>query len=180
MEYNKNETIYGVPQGIYYGQNDRVDELNDRIKSRNLPDHPLEPYFDPRPTPTKYALFPMINLRKESNAKIYPQINHTVETNFHPGYRAGPYNYLTNIDRESVLRNQTVAIQRGADQGIYVPSMNSDLYKVQVESTIKEPQPFPDLFKRETYQKTIDPNIQSGKIGGNNLYNHTRTQLRNL
>ena len=45
QEYN--QPMYGVQEGILYGQNERVDELNERIMSRNTPDMTLAPNFDP-------------------------------------------------------------------------------------------------------------------------------------
>jgi hypothetical protein len=45
--------FYGVPHGVLYGQNERVDELNERISARNAPDTHLKPNYDPRPVSTK-------------------------------------------------------------------------------------------------------------------------------
>jgi hypothetical protein len=50
----------GVCKGIYYGQNERVDELNTRIQSRHFPDVDLPPNFDPRPVSTRFCLFPVV------------------------------------------------------------------------------------------------------------------------
>jgi len=183
MNYNTTNQIYGLPQGILYGQNDRVDELNDRIYSRQKPDMPLEPNFDLRPVPTKYALFPVINRRPQYNQRIYPTVNHRVETNFSPATNNGPpYGYMTNIDTETILRNQTVALQHGADQGVYIPSSTSDLYNasVPIPVTRDEKQMFPDLFSKPTFSDKKHPNLQNNKIGANTFFNHTRTQLRNL
>ena len=41
--------IYGIPNGVSYGQNERVEDLNTRINSRNTSDYALPPNFDPRP-----------------------------------------------------------------------------------------------------------------------------------
>ena len=43
--YNTNDKIHGVPNGVLYGQHERVDELNNRISSRNYADSPLEPHL---------------------------------------------------------------------------------------------------------------------------------------
>ena len=78
-----------------------------------------------------------------------------------------------------VLRNQFFSIQKGADQSVYVPSSNSDLYKVTMPiSTQNEVQPFPSLFKQNTFDqnKRFSQDIQ---IGNDVFYNNTRTQLRN-
>ena len=180
MEYNIDEKIYGIPEGISYGQNERVDELNDRINSRNYPDIPLAPNFDPRPVPTKYSLFPIVNRRKETREPIRLSINHEVGINFNPGTRnAPPAGYTNNIDIETSLRNQTVALQHGADQGYYVPSKNSDLYNVSV---ISKPtiQPHPDLFNKQEYKTFIPVSLEQKKIGKDRFHNETRTQLRSI
>ena len=178
MEYNNpNDSIFGVPQGISYGQHERVDELNDRIYSRSFSDIPLAPNFDPRPVPTKYSLFPIVNRRTEPSVKIQPAITHQVELNFNPAtHNAPPAGYFNNIDVETTLRNQTVALQHGAGQGVYIPSTQSDLYKVSVPSGPPgAPQPHPDLFSRETYQTAI---LENNRIGADRFHNYTRTQLR--
>lgn len=65
MDYQNNNKIYGVVEGVFYGQNERTDELNNRIIERNYPDIPLKPNYDPRPISTKYSHFPMIDLKKK-------------------------------------------------------------------------------------------------------------------
>ena len=177
QEYN--QPMYGVQEGISYGQNERVDELNDRILSRNRPDIPLAPNFDPRPIPTKYSHFPMVNRRASGTERIAPYINHVVGLNFNPATsNAPPVGYMVNVDTETVLRNQTVAMQRDtAFQGTYIPSSQSDLYHVTVAST-PSVQPFPDLFDRPTFQTAIPANLEQSQIGKESFFNHTRTQLR--
>ena len=180
MEYNLNKPFYGVQEGILYGQNERVDELNERIQSRYFSDAPLSTNFDPRPVQTKFTLFPIIDSRKESSERILPSINHMVESNFSPATRNGPPSgYFANIDTETLLRNQTVALQHGADRGVYIPSSNSDLYKVHVISRPSE-QPFTNLFKKEEYSTYNSNNFENTPIGKDKFFNHTRTQLRNL
>lgn len=51
---NSNQPIYGIVRDAIVGQFDRVDELNNRIQSRQFPDIPLEPAFSERPVSTKY------------------------------------------------------------------------------------------------------------------------------
>lgn len=180
MEYNNQTPYYGVQQGVLYGQNERVDELNQRIHSRNYSDIPLAPNFDPRPIPTKYSIFPIVNRRKDASTPIYPHVDHSVEINFNPGTNnAPPSGYFNNIDTETILRNQTVALQHGADQGVYIPSINSDLYNTTV---ISKPvtQPFPGLFNKEQYMTFLPKNLEEKKIGFETFNNETRTQLRTL
>ena len=179
MDLQANEKMLGVPEYLYYGQNERVDELNTRIKDRQFPDSPLEPNFSPRPVPTKYSHFPIINRRKPMNEPVIPYLDHNTNINFNPGtHRAPPSGFLNNVDVETVLRNQTIALQR-ADQGIYVPSTNSDLYNVRVVSRPSE-QTHPLLFERPQFDGRLHPNVAGSDIGRDQFFNHTRTQLRKI
>ena len=118
MEFNDNEyqrRMNGVVEGVYYVQQERVDELNDRIFSRNLASAPLQPNYDPRPIHTKYSIFPIVDRRtpvKES-LTTYPQYN--VSSNFYAGNDRGPVNgFIENVDVDTLLKNQYFALQKGA------------------------------------------------------------------
>jgi hypothetical protein len=179
MNNTQTNTLFqGVVQGCLYGQQDRVDELNTRMQGRQFSDSPLRPNYDPRPVSTKYSLFPVIDRKPIAHEPLRTYLDDSHFQKFSPITRNGPpKQYLENIDTETILRNQTVSLQHGAEQGVYVPSSHSDLYKINVPSTFSE-QPFPGLFK--TYQ--ADPNIypiHSQPIGKSLFSNHTRTQLRN-
>ena len=151
----------GIVQGFYCGQQDRVDELNTRIQSRFVPDSELRPNYDIRPVSTKYSHFPIIDRKKPTE---------------YLG-KAGLAPFIRNIDTETILRNQTVALQNGIGQAVYVPSSNSDLYNTTVISRQSE-QPFPDLFVKPTFSTNIPP-IANQNIGKSEFFNYTRTQLRN-
>jgi len=184
MNINDNSSIYGVPQGILYGQNQRVDELNERIYERNKPDYFLEPNFDPRPVPTKYALFPIIDRRVEPNERIMKTPNYNIQYNFNPGTSAPVSGYVANIELESELRNQFFALQSGAGQDLFIPKTTSDMYAfgsslIPQNSSRKEEQPYPRLFEKLDYKNDNLPFIVSTPIGKDRFYNHTRTQLRN-
>jgi len=178
MDMNDSQKIYGVPEGIYYGQFDRTEELNDRLGSRHFPDIALQPNYTPRPVQTKYAHFPgMVNGSAKPPVPIIRHLDHVVELNFNPGSaRAPPHGYLNNVDTETLLRNQAFALQHGADQGIYVPSSNSDLYKTTIVSR-PGPQPHPDLFAKSQLTGRANP-VEGTSIGRDVFFNHTRTQLR--
>jgi hypothetical protein len=179
MNINTNEKIHGLPEYLYYGQNERVDELNDRIKERQFPDSPLEPMFAPRSVPTKYSQFPIINRRKPMNEPVIPYLDYNLKVNFNPGTQnAPPSGYLNNIDTETILRNQTFALQK-AEQSVYIPSSNSDLYKTTVVSKPSE-QTHPLLFENPIFENRLHPNVANSNIGRDKLFNHTRTQLRNM
>jgi hypothetical protein len=178
MLLNNTSPIYGVPKGVYYGQNERVDELNNRIYDRNRADGNLEPNFDPRPVPTKYALFPIIDRRAATNERIYKTPNYSVEHQFNPGTSGPVSGFLSKVNTESELRNQYFALQRGAGQDVFIPKSNSDLYVAPTFTSIGPSQPFPELFSVLDYKNMNAPLPQS--IGHDRFNNHTRTQLRGL
>lgn len=39
------DRMYGVVNKLFLCQNERVDELNERISSRNIPSEPLQPFI---------------------------------------------------------------------------------------------------------------------------------------
>ena len=175
--------LYGVHTGIYYGQNERVDELNNRYQSRQFPDQGLEPNYDPRPIPTKYSIFPIVDRRPTHSEKIQSYPVYSVESNFNPSNTRGPSSgFFNNINTESLLKNQGIALQHGAEQGVYVPSSKSDLYNNNT-TVVSSPsvQPYPNLFYQPVFSNHPHPNLENNNVIGNNhFYNHTRTQLRNL
>jgi len=181
MQYNEiDNKLQGlVPQvpGIMYGQNERVDELNSRIYDRFRPDQPLQANLNVRPTSTKYSLFPIIDLRKQNSIDLAPALEYSIEAGFVPPAARGPtVGYTDNVHIENQLRNQYFALQKGADQSIYVPSSDSDLYRISMaQPSNLEVQPYPELFSQPTFQnnRALVPGI-----GGDLLFNSTRTQLR--
>lgn len=179
MNLQESQNIHGIPSGVAYGQHERVDEINNRLSSRNVPDSPLEPHYDLRPVQTKRTLFPIVkNARSMTEPKLpYPE--HNTMLNFNPGNDTAPTSgFNRNVDVETVLRNQTFALQHGANQSVYVPSSASDLYNVSV---VAKPsvQPHPDLFSMPQFNTAPHPNLVDTAIGIDRFFNHTRTQLRN-
>jgi hypothetical protein len=169
------------PDSLYYGQFERTEEIDRRIYERTIAtDVPLRPNFDPRPSTTRQTVLPIISATRNPPTRKYLEYN----TNkvFSSIQRNGPVEgFLNNVNIESSLRNQYFGIQRGAIQSTYVPSSNSDLYKVSVptkETEYKGAQPFPGLFQQETYQTTGNPEL--GAIGKNVFHNPTKQQLRDL
>lgn len=183
MEINDaNKRADFLPKYLYRGQFDRTDELNQRILERSVPDEPLPPNFTPRPVLSKYALFPMLDARKPATVPIQPNYNYSIESNFTPPVmKVGPVSgIINNIPLESELRNQTYALHKGNDNAVYVPSSESDLYKVYIPSTPSE-QPHPELFHQPTFSQLIHPNIQNNpQVGNDRFHNNTRTQLKTL
>jgi hypothetical protein len=88
--------------------------------------------------------------------------------------------YLANIDIELMLRNASIALQHGADQGVYVPMTTSDLYNVRLPIASQPvEQTHPLLFGKDAAMSTtVPPIIRAGTIGNQQIFNHTRVQLR--
>jgi hypothetical protein len=172
-----NQRLDGIPQYLYYGQNDRTDELNERILGRLNTSSALEPNIDLRPVPTKYALFPVIDRRTMPTEPIQTRPNYVVETQFHPGTSKGPVSGFS-VDKETILRNQCFALQADIGQSTFVPSSNSDLYKTTVVSRPTN-QPYPKLFENYRFDQRLHPNVANfPEIGQNTFFNGTRNQLR--
>ena len=179
MDMQDNQRIYGIPDGVLYGQMDKANEINERMSSRYFADSPLEPQYDPRQVQTKRTLFPLV---KNSQHTVEPELPYPVyrpQSNFNPGNRRAPSSgFIHNIDVETVLRNQTFALQHGASQSVYVPSSSSELYNVTIASS-PSVQPYPNLFATPMFSNQMHPNLAGVNIGNERFFNHTRTQLRN-
>jgi hypothetical protein len=179
MDLQSSFTLTNVHQGVQYKEDTHVNKLNSRLSDRQFGDSPLEPNFDMRPVPTKYSVFPIINRRKPVHEEKLEYINYNQSVNFSPVMSNGPVSgYMSNVDTETILRNQPFALQRGIGQDVYVPSSNSDLYKVTVVSRPSE-QPHLGLFEPTVFSNRPHPNVEHSTIGKEQFFNHTRTQLRN-
>ena len=108
--------------------------MNSRIYERNIPSSFLEPSFSTRPSYSKHEILPIV---KSSNNPTpsspiknssYPIYN--IQSTFNPGSRAPWSGYATNVDTESMLRNQIYFYQKNNDEHAWVPNSNSDLYNL--------------------------------------------------
>jgi hypothetical protein len=82
---------------------------------------------------------------------------------------------LATVDHESILQNRCFALQRGADQGVYVPASASDLFVVPACEGRRETQPW--RFEVSAFA----PNARADNVrdlGAERFHNFTRTQLR--
>lgn len=107
----------------------RTQELNTRLFARNIPSHTIDPVFSPTPTATRYTKMAILdNTENNLETPITGNNQYQTATTFFPGDRMPNRNgFVTNVDTESVLRNQFFALQRGG-QAVYVPESSSDLY----------------------------------------------------
>lgn len=193
-------TIPGIPDGIYSGQHENLDTINDAMYQRNIADIPLKPNMNYRSVPTRNTLYPVLDQRTafrrqcSRQASLAPDtvtqdhqakpgrlglhyLDHSADSNFAAIQTNGPPSGF-QVNQESQLRNQYFALQHGAGQGIYVPSSGSDLYRVQVPShSHPDPQPFHNLFS--VPRMTTAPPPMENRIGQEIFNNNTKTQLRN-
>jgi hypothetical protein len=177
------QQIEGLHRGIYTGQHERLNEINERVNQRQFSDQPMQPNFDPRPIPTKYSVFPIINRRAPTEIDIQRTPEHVVENNFNPATRKYPFQtYLANLDTETMLRNQTVPLQRNMDSGTYVPASSSELFLPTIPqgSIGTGIHNHPDLFSRQQYTTHMPEVVTNTHIGKSQFFNHTRFQLRGL
>ena len=136
----------------------RVEELNQRIYSRNYGDTPAF-YFSPRPVPTKYTTLPILDERLTGQDITCKPIFDTTKQ-FLPGSNAPWSGKANTIDIETQLYRPKN----------YFPSSQSDLYQLRVPST-STIQPYPHLFESV---RTSDNGIKVSIPEKQFFYNDTR------
>jgi hypothetical protein len=151
---------------------------NARIYDRNIPAQVLQPYIDVRPVMTKYSYLPIVDPRKQLDTKLIQMPTYNVHTTFNPGNTQSPWSgFASNVNTESVLRNQVYALQK-CSQAVYVPSSGSDLYNYSFQ-TVTKANPHEFLFEKEHFNK-FNPNPAPQIIGITPFYNATRSQIKDL
>jgi hypothetical protein len=141
-------------------------ELNNRLNTRWFPSQSLPPQYDVRPVSTKYTFFQTVEERAPSFTQPLQYKYYTPETTFNPGSRAPTDYYLDNIDTESKLRNQFMALQK-SNQSVYVPELTSSLYENKYE------------YKKNYTPTTCKTSTTSNIDQNNNAFNNsTRYNLR--
>lgn len=164
----------------YLIRKDERKAMNYQILNRHFPEIPLKPNINVRPVSTKYTLFPIVDGRINSTDKKN-YLEHYTETNFAPIESSGPVNLSSNhINTSSELKGLNVPLHKGDLPMQYVPSLNSDMYVVNVPKGKPVTQPFPGLFTKQTYKTSSQQHILSQDIGKDLLNNNTRVQLRTL
>ena len=167
-----------VVDGVYYCQQNRTEELNERILERLNPNRLMQSQFSMRAVPTRYIRFPIIDSVNPSSEPIIRVPDYSVRNDFNPGNDKAPYNgFASQINTESKLRNQFFALQN-CDANEYIPGSDSDLYnnKIAPENPAIV-QKFPYLFEKPMFN-SFDPN--SCNLGNNFFNNNTRIDRQNL
>jgi hypothetical protein len=170
--------FYGVVNGAYSNNHDRLGEINDRISIRNKPSAALCPAYEVRPLSSKYATMPILETRPVPTVPVQSYQQFTTETVFNPGNAKAPWRgWAERVNVESSLRNQYFALQRN-DRSVYVPNSTSDLYQVAVDAR-EVVQPNPYLFDNGASNfPAMNPNPNN--LGKHIFENSTRFQLRTL
>jgi len=166
--------MFGVINGLYTCNHERVDEINNRISDRNLPSNSLQPQYSIRPVPTKYGYMPILDQYKKTSVPLNTYTPYSLNNTFNPGTAQAPWNgFSNNINTESTLRNQFFALQN-CEQSEFVPSSNSDLYQTKVDY-VPQKQSHPLLFDKPDLEP-FNPNTLN--LGNKLFNNHTRYQLK--
>lgn len=163
--------MFGVVNGVYLCNQERVDELNNRISDRNIPSTSLQPQYGIRPVSTKYGYMQVLDQYKKPNVNLNTYKSYSTKGVFNPGNAQAPWSgFVDNVNTESELRNQFFALQK-CEQSAFVPSSNSDLYKTTVSYKPVE-QSHPLLFDAPEFAP-FNPNVLGCK---ENIFNNSTVQ----
>jgi hypothetical protein len=179
----------GLFHGVYYGQNERVEEINHRLQDRYFPDTKLPPNYDFRPTTTKFCLFPAVDMRTYNtkfSQELEPDYTGTKYVCSPSTQRGPPVTMIAQIDKETDLDGRG----RKTYESTYIPSTNSDLYRVVLGGNPSRPcaasengiAPYPDLFQQTKYENTLPDYLAKQSIStqfqnANPFNNSTRAKL---
>jgi hypothetical protein len=161
---------------------DRVEELNNRLTSRNLPTDMLEPVFDPRPANTKGGLMPVITPHKAPTQDFFTYKTYHPETSFAPVTRSAPFKgFCERVNEESELRGQVFALQR-SEKSVYVPSSESDMYVVDVPFKPVMNEDIKHMHKALFNEQSFNSfNPDPTPPGSNQLFNNdTKQNIKNI
>ena len=156
----------------------RVEELNERIASRNIPSSTIEQNtFRFIPQVTKFTLMPIVNDKPITRVPLTKYPTFDPHETFNPSHNAPSTSYAPKVDIENILQHRAFPHQR-ADQKEYVPSSKSSLYvNYRPRPTPKINQPHKLLFQENQF-KTSDCNtITNDKTL---FLNSTRQTILNL
>ena len=170
--------MQGVVNGVYFCQQNRTQELSDRLYKRNLTSAPVKMQYSIRPTPTKYVQMPILDCRQPATVPCQKKPIYNTQTMFMPSNTIPFSGYQAKIDTETKLRDTIFPLQ-ACPQAKFIPSTSSDLYNNQylTQGGRKEIMTNPLLFAESTFAP-FDPNLCHT---GYKLFNNfTRQQIRAL
>lgn len=168
----------GVVKGVYLCNQDRLQQLNNRLYERNLTNAPIKMQYDVRSVPTRYVHMPTIDKHQECSVPCKRMPVYNTQTMFTPASNL-PFNgYQQNIDVETRLHN-TIAPIQACPQSKFIPDSSSDLFNSQYLVRKDKPDYITNqlLFQNQTFSP-FNPNTCN--IGHKLFNNSTRIQIRNL
>ena len=166
--------MFGVINGMYTCNHERVDDINNRISDRNVPSTGLQPQYSIRPVATKYGYMQVLDQYKKTTVPLNQYTPYSTKAIFNPGNAQAPWSgFSNNVNVESSLRNQFFALQN-CEQSDFVPKSTSDLYQTKVDY-VPQKQSHPLLFDKPDLAP-FNPNVHN--LGGSLFNNHTRYQLK--
>ncbi|NCA22220.1 MAG: hypothetical protein EBS86_13905 [Crocinitomicaceae bacterium] len=160
--------IYGLPHYLIAGQFERTDELNHRIRERQFSDKPYEPHFGIQSISTRQTTFPIgmknLNLQQITQPTTKRQNN------------------CLNIETENELRCITRPLQKGIRLDDYVPTSQSELYRVILPLSSQQGTiPHPFLNKSgERMATTVPTTVQNHLLDPKRFNNFTKWEMRNV
>lgn len=167
----------GVIDGLYYCNQNRTQELSDRMFQRNVPEQYMQMYFSPRSVETRQVHMPILDCHKKNRTPCRVLPIYDVNDMYAPSDSL-PFNgFQNNVDIESKLKNIIFPIQKAA-QSKFIPNENSDLYKNRYlinNSKTRNPHP---LLNKEEKLPNFNPNHHN--IANNTFNNNTRVEIRSL
>lgn len=161
---------------------DRVESINKRIYSRNVPGEKLGAQYDPRPSSTRFNVFPDIDnkMLKETYTANSPR-NYTFNSSFNPGHKGPFIGYSNKVNNE----NQLFRINHYNNNDCinhFPNNWNSDMYiykingrDLQDELNLNNKHSL--LFQKDNFNPT---NLNPDNLGRNFFSNNTRVERRGI
>ena len=168
----------GVVNGVYYCQQQRTQELSDRMYARNLTTAPIKMQYSIRSVPTRYVEMPILDCHQPATVPCQQKPIYNTETMFTPSNTL-PFNgYQANVDVETRLHNTIFPLQ-ACPQAKYFPNTSSDMFNSRYLTATNKPVNMTNqlLFKKENFAP-FNPNMCG--TGYKLFNNNTRVQIRNL
>ena len=141
---------------------ERIEQLNQRITERNSTTTIPAFYFSPRPVPTKYTTFPILDQIQNFTTKTPYTKSYDVEKDYLPGNSAPWSGFVENIDIETRLRLEHE----------YIPSSKSTLYVKPNIPCLNTVQPYPGLFA-SAVSTSVTPTFKQNRL----FYNSTSQKI---
>jgi hypothetical protein len=164
--------LYGVFYGLNMHTHPNEQQINRKSYAHQILPQPIENKFDPRPQETRHVKFPALVNKSEFN-----MVNPNTQLAYVPNAQQGTFvGFSSHIDDETILRNQTFALQK-SDKAAYIPDSNSDLYVESVQNRNGNPGNHKLLW--DNYAPLPSMRNVPSQIGADTFNNHTRVQRNN-